>query len=327
MEATVGISESPSIISSDNNSEKENVEYSHVKSEENVRNLSAVDFPLYSSTPSLLLPSPPVNFLLSCLYSIPAPLLRVVTREPRERGAAGAAPCAHLSRRALSGQQGAAGPRSSPGPAPGPVDPAAAGAREGASSLATAGLKGGGRSVPAARSASGPPSPAPAPPPIPERGAAPRRLLPRPQLLPGRSCAATAGVKVAPAEGELAAEPPGSRRGRSRGKRQGNSRPAREDGARRAGRELRAGGRRGVGTCRPAGHERGPHARRGARARAGPRGHVGQRALRPGEYGPRAAVPPAQVRAARSRPPRPSGSALSRSLKRRGGWGATGAAE
>lgn len=102
----------------------------------------------YFSISSLLLPLALCYFSFSSALSLPS-----FSRERAKRGAAGAAPWAHLCRRALGGQQGAAGAGSSPGPAPGPVDPAAAGAREGASSPAPAGLKGGGRSVPAARSA------------------------------------------------------------------------------------------------------------------------------------------------------------------------------
>nr|XP_023504039.1 uncharacterized protein LOC111774835 [Equus caballus] len=160
-----------------------------------------------------------------------------------ERGAAGAgarrAPVPACARRPAGGGR----PGASPGPAPGPEDPAAAGAREGASSPAPAGLTGGGDSAPAARSALARWLPHL----LPHLRGERRRAAPfpaRPPLRPGRSCAAAAGVKVAPAKSELAAAPPGSRRGRSgeKDKNQRNSRSAQKDGARRADRGLRAAG-------------------------------------------------------------------------------------
>lgn len=190
-------------------------------------------------------------------------------------------------------------------PAPRPEDPAAAGTREGASSPAPLGAKAR-RHTPAARSdARYPPSlrrPAPAPPPIPERGAAPRGLLPRPPATPARPrrrrCRGSKG-----------------RAGRERAGRGASRKPAGQVGGKgRETHKLSAS----PGRWRQAGwpwteshrgsEEPGPAARRGTsegslqgtapRARPCPRGHVGQRALQPGECGPRAAAGRAQVRAA-----------------------------
>lgn len=220
--------------------------------------------------------------------------------------------------RARGVQQGAAAARSSPAPPPVRRTPRRRGrGRARPARPRWAQRRGGTHPPPALTPASPPalPRPAPAPPPIPERGAAPRGLLPRPPATPARPqrrrCRGSKG-----------------RAGRERAGRGASRKPAGQVGGKgRETHKLSAS----PGRWRQAGwpwterhrgsEEPGPAARRDTsegslqgtapRARPCPRGHVGQRALQPGECGPRAAAGRAQVRAAgagavRSRPPRPS---------------------